>query len=157
MEIATRDRDLGAGTSPDPVPSPLPTGVQPDSPEEGDRGREEEPRTDQEHRHGGVSVDARRDLQAEEGKKVNRRAPSDYVIVLYQGHVAEAGPPDAVIGNPQHEYTQLLIDSIPWPDIDRPWGTPSTATEDAERLDRLARENKTEFRGRVPGFELDIG
>ncbi|MEM9270259.1 MAG: ABC transporter ATP-binding protein, partial [Pseudomonadota bacterium] len=39
---------------------------------------------------------------------------SDYVIVLYQGRVAEAGPPEAVIGDPQHEYTQLLIDSIPW-------------------------------------------
>ena len=82
---------------------------------------------------------------------------SDYVIVLYQGHVAEAGPPADVIGNPQHEYTRLLIDSIPWPDIDRPWGTPSTAAEDAERLDRLARENKTEFRGTISGFELDIG
>ena len=82
---------------------------------------------------------------------------SDYVIVLYQGHIAEAGPPAEVIGNPQHEYTRLLIDSIPWPDIDRPWGTPSTAAEDAQRLDRMARENKTEFRGTIPGFELDIG
>ncbi|MEM0946962.1 MAG: ABC transporter ATP-binding protein [Pseudomonadota bacterium] len=82
---------------------------------------------------------------------------SDYVIVLYQGHVAEAGPPAEVIGNPRHEYTQLLIDSIPWPDIDRPWGTPSTAAEDAERLDRMAQNNKTEFRGKIPGFELDIG
>lgn len=82
---------------------------------------------------------------------------SDYVIVLYQGHVAEAGPPEAVIGDPQHEYTKLLIDSIPWPDIDRPWGTPSTAEEDAARLDRLARENKTEFRGDVPGFTLTLG
>ncbi|MEM8630920.1 MAG: ABC transporter ATP-binding protein [Pseudomonadota bacterium] len=82
---------------------------------------------------------------------------SDYVIVLYQGHIAEAGPPAAVIGNPQHEYTQLLIDSIPWPDIDRPWGTSSTAAEDAARLDRLAKANKTEFRGAVQGFELEIG
>lgn len=82
---------------------------------------------------------------------------SDYVIVLYQGHVAEAGPPEAVIGDPQHEYTKLLIDSIPWPDIDRPWGTPSTAEEDAARLDRLARENQTVFRGDVPGFTLSIG
>lgn len=82
---------------------------------------------------------------------------SDYVIVLYQGHIAEAGPPAEVIGNPQHEYTQLLIDSIPWPDIDRPWGTSSSTSEDAERLDRLAASNQTIFRGAVPGFELDIG
>ena len=81
---------------------------------------------------------------------------SDYVIVLYQGHVAEAGPPAEVIGNPQHEYTQLLIDSIPWPDLNRSWGTPSTAAEDAARLDRLARQTKTEFRGAVPGFELSL-
>lgn len=81
---------------------------------------------------------------------------SDYVIVLYQGHVAEAGPPAEVIGNPKHEYTQLLIDSIPWPDLDRAWGTPSTAAEDAKRLDRLAQNNKTEFRGNVPGFDLDV-
>lgn len=81
---------------------------------------------------------------------------SDYVIVLYQGHVAEAGPPEEVIGNPKHEYTRLLIDSIPWPDLDRSWGTPSTAAEDAERLDRLARENKTEFRGSVAGFDLNV-
>ncbi|MEM9796125.1 MAG: ABC transporter ATP-binding protein [Pseudomonadota bacterium] len=79
---------------------------------------------------------------------------SDYVIVLYQGHVAEAGPPKAVIGDPQHEYTQLLIDSIPWPDIDRGWGTPSTAEEDAARLDRLARDNRTVMRGEIPGFTL---
>ncbi|MEM6384707.1 MAG: ABC transporter ATP-binding protein [Pseudomonadota bacterium] len=82
---------------------------------------------------------------------------SDYVIVLYQGHVAEAGPPEAVIGDPKHEYTKLLIDSIPWPDIDRPWGTPSTAEEDAARLDRMAQESRTEFRGDVPGFTLTIG
>lgn len=81
---------------------------------------------------------------------------SDYVIVLYQGHIAEAGPPGDVIGNPRHEYTQLLIDSIPWPDVDRSWGTPSTAAEDAKRLDRMARENKTEFRGEIPGFDLAV-
>ncbi|MEM6825684.1 MAG: ABC transporter ATP-binding protein [Pseudomonadota bacterium] len=81
---------------------------------------------------------------------------SDYVIVLYQGHVAEAGPPAEVIGDPKHEYTKLLIDSIPWPDLDRPWGTPSTAAEDAKRLERLSQESQTEFRGTVPGFELDV-
>ncbi|MEO1550238.1 MAG: ABC transporter ATP-binding protein [Pseudomonadota bacterium] len=82
---------------------------------------------------------------------------SDYVIVLYQGHVAEAGPPEAVIGDPQHEYTQLLIDSIPWPDVERPWGTPTTAQEDAERLARLAANTQTVFRGEIPGFALSLG
>ena len=44
------------------------------------------------------------------------------IVVLYRGSVMEAGDVDAVIKNPQHPYTQLLIDSIPWPDIKRRWG-----------------------------------
>ncbi|MEM8850139.1 MAG: ABC transporter ATP-binding protein, partial [Pseudomonadota bacterium] len=79
---------------------------------------------------------------------------SDYVIVLYQGHVAEAGPPKQVIGDPQHEYTQLLIDSIPWPEIDRGWGTPSTEEDDAARLARLAQNHQPVMRGDIPGFTL---
>jgi ABC-type glutathione transport system ATPase component len=79
---------------------------------------------------------------------------SDYVIVLYQGHVAEAGPPQEVIGDPQHEYTRLLIDSIPWPEIDRGWGTPTTEEADAARLARLAKDRKTVMRGDIPGFTL---
>jgi oligopeptide/dipeptide ABC transporter ATP-binding protein len=34
----------------------------------------------------------------------------------------EAGDVDAVIRDPKHPYTQLLIDSIPWPDLQRQWG-----------------------------------
>jgi peptide/nickel transport system ATP-binding protein len=47
---------------------------------------------------------------------------SDYIIVLYQGSIMEAGDVDAVIRDPKHPYTQLLIDSIPWPDLQRTWG-----------------------------------
>jgi len=79
---------------------------------------------------------------------------SDYVIVLYHGHVAEAGPPSQVIGDPQHPYTQLLIDSIPWPDMDRAWGTVRTAEEDATLLQEMDRERKTVFRGAIDGFTL---
>ncbi len=79
---------------------------------------------------------------------------SDYVIVLYHGSIAEAGPPKEVIGNPQHPYTQLLIDSIPWPDMDRAWGTVRTAEEDAALLEEMSRERKTVFRGDVEGFDL---
>ena len=71
---------------------------------------------------------------------------SDYVMVLYRGRVVEAGPPKAVIGDPAHPYTRLLIDSIPWPDLDRPW---QATTPDAADLDAPA-----ELRGDVPGFEL---
>ncbi|MBV8716046.1 MAG: ABC transporter ATP-binding protein [Chloroflexi bacterium] len=47
---------------------------------------------------------------------------SDRIIVLYRGEVVEAGPPEAVIEQPQHAYTKLLIDSIPEPDPDHAWG-----------------------------------
>ncbi|HZG69332.1 MAG TPA: ABC transporter ATP-binding protein [Herpetosiphonaceae bacterium] len=49
---------------------------------------------------------------------------SDHIIVMYRGTVAEAGDVESVIRNPKHPYTQLLIDSIPWPDPDRRWGQP---------------------------------
>jgi peptide/nickel transport system ATP-binding protein len=43
------------------------------------------------------------------------------VIVLYRGQVAEAGDVEAVVGDPRHPYTQLLVGSIPLPDPHRPW------------------------------------
>jgi peptide/nickel transport system ATP-binding protein len=47
---------------------------------------------------------------------------ADEVLVLHRGHVVERGDAASVIGNPQHEYTRLLVSSIPWPDLDRRWG-----------------------------------
>lgn len=44
------------------------------------------------------------------------------IVVLYRGGVMEAGDIETVIKGPQHPYTRLLIDSIPWPDLDRRWG-----------------------------------
>ena len=44
------------------------------------------------------------------------------IIVLYRGTIVEAGDAEAVIQNPQHPYTRLLVDSIPSPDLDTPWG-----------------------------------
>ncbi|MGV8832128.1 MAG: ABC transporter ATP-binding protein [Devosia sp.] len=53
------------------------------------------------------------------------------IIVLYRGGVMEAGDVDAVIKDPQHPYTKLLVDSIPWPNLDQRWGeTPIIARED---------------------------
>ncbi len=79
---------------------------------------------------------------------------SDYVIVLYQGRVAEAGPPKQVIGDPQHPYTRMLIDSIPWPDMNRSWGTVQSAEADAARLDEIAASTGTVLRGTIEGFTL---
>lgn len=47
---------------------------------------------------------------------------SDYIVVMYRGSVMEAGNVEAVIREPQHPYTRLLVNSIPWPDPDLLWG-----------------------------------
>ncbi len=56
---------------------------------------------------------------------------SDDIYVLYSGSVMENGPVDNVIQNPQHPYTQLLVNSIPVPDPDIRWAgrTSSSASE----------------------------
>jgi len=57
---------------------------------------------------------------------------ADDVIVLYRGRVVEAGRTADVLTDPQHPYTQLLIDSVPWPDLERRWGQrPLVASGDA--------------------------
>jgi len=47
---------------------------------------------------------------------------SDYIMILYHGSVMEAGNVDKIIRDPQHPYTQLLVNSIPWPDPNLKWG-----------------------------------
>jgi peptide/nickel transport system ATP-binding protein len=49
---------------------------------------------------------------------------SDEVLVLHRGRVVEAGGPVPVFEHPEHPYTRLLIDCLPWPDPERPWGQP---------------------------------
>ncbi|WP_306118052.1 MULTISPECIES: ABC transporter ATP-binding protein [unclassified Roseitalea] len=82
---------------------------------------------------------------------------SDFVMVLYKGHVVEAGPPKEVIGDPQHAYTRLLIDSIPWPELDRDWGSADDARAALDKLAEVDRRPDTVYRGSVPGFELSQG
>ena len=41
------------------------------------------------------------------------RALSDDVLVMYFGHIVERGAADVVLTNPQHEYTQKLLASVP--------------------------------------------
>ena len=36
----------------------------------------------------------------------------DRVLVMYHGKIVEEGTPDAVIRNPQNDYTKRLIDSV---------------------------------------------
>jgi oligopeptide/dipeptide ABC transporter ATP-binding protein len=78
---------------------------------------------------------------------------SDRIIVMYRGTVAEAGDIDSVIRNPKHPYTQLLIDSIPWPDPDRRWGqAPSTG---ANRIAVPEQHPGCRFAGRCP-FTMEV-
>jgi ABC-type oligopeptide transport system ATPase subunit len=58
---------------------------------------------------------------------------ADDIIVLYRGNVVEKGDVETVIRRPQHDYTKLLIDSIPWPDLNRKWGDPMQKREDSMR------------------------
>ncbi|HIG44253.1 MAG: oligopeptide/dipeptide ABC transporter ATP-binding protein [bacterium] len=44
------------------------------------------------------------------------RYVSDRMAVMYLGSLVESGPADEVFFNPQHPYTQLLIESNPEPD-----------------------------------------
>jgi peptide/nickel transport system ATP-binding protein len=57
------------------------------------------------------------------------------IIVLYRGNVMEAGDVDAIIKAPRHPYTQLLIDSIPWPDLNRRWGETEIKAKESELTD----------------------
>jgi peptide/nickel transport system ATP-binding protein len=54
------------------------------------------------------------------------------IVVLYRGSVVEAGDVNAVIKNPKHPYTRLLIDSIPWPDLNRRWGEDQLPAKEGE-------------------------
>lgn len=46
---------------------------------------------------------------------LSARALADEILVLNRGRVVEDGDAEAIIANPQHEYTRLLLGSIPNP------------------------------------------
>ena len=48
---------------------------------------------------------------------------AENIVVLYRGAVVEAGDVEAVVKQPRHPYTQLLIASIPLPGVERTWST----------------------------------
>ncbi|MBA3944961.1 MAG: ABC transporter ATP-binding protein [Herpetosiphonaceae bacterium] len=77
---------------------------------------------------------------------------SKSIIVLYRGGVMEAGDVDTVIKNPQHPYTRLLIDSIPWPDLNRRWGETEIKARESELT---SKGTGCKFLGRCP-FAMEI-
>jgi len=48
---------------------------------------------------------------------------SDRIAVMFRGNIVEMGPVERVLMDPQHPYTQLLIESIPEADPTRRWST----------------------------------
>jgi peptide/nickel transport system ATP-binding protein len=74
------------------------------------------------------------DLRANEGVSflyithdiASARYVADRLIVMYAGHIVESGPTQAVLANPKHPYTQLLLAAGPDPraplDIDEDSG-----------------------------------
>jgi peptide/nickel transport system ATP-binding protein len=70
---------------------------------------------------------------------------ADTIVVLYRGAVVEAGDAATVIQAPLHPYTQLLVDSIPWPDLESSWGTIPAAP-----AERAASSTGCAFASRCP-------
>jgi len=46
---------------------------------------------------------------------------SDELLIAYRGEVVERGDPSSVIGNPQNNYTKLLVSAVPVPDPRARW------------------------------------
>ncbi len=43
------------------------------------------------------------------------RYVADRIMIMYAGNVVESGPAEAVLANPKHPYTQLLLSAVPDP------------------------------------------
>ncbi len=71
----------------------------------------------------------------------------DDIIILYQGSMVESGNIEPVIKNPKHPYTQLLVESIPWPDPNRTWGGAQGTVVDRETA---GADNQCKFAPRCP-------
>ncbi|MBM3522347.1 MAG: ABC transporter ATP-binding protein [Alphaproteobacteria bacterium] len=72
---------------------------------------------------------------------------ADRVVVLYLGRVMEAGPSDAIYGNPRHPYTRALLDAAPSPGRKR---STTRATLSGDIPSPLAPPSGCVFRTRCP-------
>ena len=67
------------------------------------------------------------------------------IIVLYRGAVVEAGSIDMIIREPRHPNTALLVESIPWPNLDRRWRAQPIKAQEAG-----GSQSGCQFRTRCP-------
>jgi peptide/nickel transport system ATP-binding protein len=72
---------------------------------------------------------------------------SDRIAVMYAGHVVESGPTEAVLADPKHPYTQLLLSAVPDP---RAPLDPSAVADRGEPPRVVDPAPGCRFRGRCP-------
>lgn len=71
---------------------------------------------------------------------------SDYIAVMYRGAIVEYGDAKSILTDPQHPYTQLLLDSIPA--IGRKWDRQQIKLSDIESKE--FQVTGCRFRNRCP-------
>lgn len=71
---------------------------------------------------------------------------SDYIAVMYRGTIVEFGKARAVLRDPQHPYTRLLLDSIP--EVKKKWDQKQIRLSDIETKEY--RFAGCKFRNRCP-------
>src|SRR5262249_1670338 len=73
---------------------------------------------------------------------------SDFILVLHNGCVVEAGSPEEVIKYPMHPYTKSLIQAVPTPDPDVKWPPFSPETAEKWGVEPVVRQ------GELSGFSF---
>lgn len=67
-----------------------------------------------------------RDRSEQCARIASARYVADRIMVMYAGHLLEAGPVEDVLQHPRHPYTRLLLDAVPDPrapmSVDEPAG-----------------------------------
>src|SRR5947209_17130965 len=78
------------------------------------------------------------------------RYVADRVVVMYAGHLVEEGPTEAVLSDPKHPYTQLLLSAV----ADPREKAGSVAADSGEPPRVINPSEGCRFRGRCP-HEID--
>ena len=73
---------------------------------------------------------------------------TDNLVVLYHGAVAEAGPVEEIVADPQHPYTKELISSIPLPDPAQGWLDEKVAEKEEEEAPAEGGSSGCKYAGR---------
>ena len=63
------------------------------------------------------------------------RYVADRIMIMYAGHIVESGPTEAVLADPKHPYTQLLLSAVPDPRAPLAVGTETDKGEPPKIID----------------------